>query len=78
MGEQRLDSANKVAKKFKEIIDSYWKEEISEEEASKLISRLMSDKDVKVRVKRSQQYTGVFQNIMGKRRIAEFEKLYHK
>lgn len=36
----------------------------------------MSDPDNRIKVKRGENYTGVFNNIMGKRRIEEFEKLY--
>lgn len=78
MEDSKLDNANKVAKKIKGIIDSYWKGEISEKEATQILTQIMSDSDIRIRVKRGENYTGVFKNIMGKRRIEEFESLCKK
>lgn len=78
MDEGKLDNANKVAKKIKEIIDKYWKGQITEAEAREILLKIISDPDNRVRVKRGENYTGVFKNVMGKRRIEEFESLTQK
>lgn len=78
MSDYKLGNANKVAKKMRDVIDSYWKGEIDEKQASEVISTIMSDSDNRIKVMRGENYTGVFKSIMGKRRIEEFESLYNK
>ncbi len=71
-------SANKVAKNVVDIIDGYWRNEITYEKAKEKIKKIMSDPDMLIKIKRGENYTGVFNNIMGKRRIQEFENFLNQ
>lgn len=68
-------NANKVAKQVRGIIDDYWVTKISADEAKSQLNAIMSNPDLRIKIKRGNNYTGVFENIMGKRRIEEFETL---
>ena len=70
-----LGTANKVAKRIKEIIDYFWMGELGENEARQQIEEIMSNPENRIKVKRSTSYTSVFTNIMGKKRLADFERL---
>ena len=70
-----LGTANKVAKAVRDIIDCYWKGEIAENVARQQLGKIMSVSENRIKVRRGTEYTGVFINIMGKRRIVEFERL---
>lgn len=78
MDRGKADNAATVAKEIKEIIDKYWRGQMAESEAKDGILKIISNPDNRIRVKRGENYTGVFKNIMGKRRIEEFESLIQK
>lgn len=69
-------SAERVVSTIKEIIDEYWKGNMSEAEASQEIQRIMLDPKKRIKVKRAEQYTAVFKSRMGKKRLETFEALY--
>ena len=68
-------SANKVAKDVKKIIDEFWSGKCEKEEATKRIKGILDDPERRIKVMRGENYTGVFENVLGKKRIAEFEEL---
>lgn len=68
-------TANKVAKEVKKIIDEFWSGRCTKDEAIKRIKKIMDDPDQRIKIMRGEKYTGVFENILGKKRIAEFEEL---
>lgn len=68
-------NANKVAKQVRDVIDNYWVAKISVTEAKTQLNSIMNNPELRIKIKRGNNYTGVFENIMGKRRIEEFENL---
>lgn len=68
-------NANKVAKQVRDVIDNYWVAKISAAEAKTQLNSIMNNPELRIKIKRGNNYTGVFENIMGKRRIEEFEAL---
>lgn len=68
-------NANKVAKEVKNVIEAYWERKYDSEEAAFKLKEITDNPDNYKRIKRGDTYTGVFKNIMGERRISEFEKL---
>lgn len=71
-------TANKVAKLVVSIIDGYWRKEITYEKAKKRIEETMNNPDMLIKIKRGENYTGVFNSIMGKKRIQEFENFLNQ
>ena len=53
-------SANKIAKEIRSIIDAYWANQISEEEARKKINVFLEDPDMRIKIMRRESYTGTF------------------
>ena len=68
-------NANEVAKIVKEIIDDYWKNNISETEAQAQIRNVLSDSENRLKVFRGKEKTAVFNRVMGSKRIKTFEEL---
>lgn len=68
-------NANKVAKSIKDIIDAYWAGTITKEEAQRKIASKMDSPNIRLKIMRGSEYTGVFCNILGKRRVETFEML---
>ena len=68
-------TANDVAKSVKAIIDAYWKNEINNSTARDKINSIMNISENRIKIMRGNNYTSVFTNIMGKKRIQEFESL---
>lgn len=68
-------TANKVAKAIKDIVDNFWKGKLQKSEAKKEIHYFWDDPELRVKICRGEDYTGVFKNIMGQRRIDTFEQL---
>ena len=73
---QIFTTANSVAKAIKTIIDDYWKQEITKEDAKKRISEILINSENRARIFRGDKYIAVFENILGKRRLEEFRLLY--
>lgn len=68
-------NANEVARSIKEIIDDYWKNDISETEAQAQIRNVLSDGENRLKVFRGREKTSVFTRVMGTKRLTTFEKL---
>ena len=67
-----FSNANSVAQAVKTIIDDFWRQDITRDEAIVLIRDILSNSDNRARVFRGDKYTAVFENVMGRRRLAEF------
>jgi len=72
---ENFNTANSVAKKIKTIIDDYWKQEITKEDAKSRIQEILSNSSNRAKVFRGDKYIAVFENILGKRRLEEFQTL---
>lgn len=68
-------TANRVAKEVRKIIDEFWSGRCTRDEAKKMLKKIMDDPELRIKIKRGENYTSVFENILGKKRIAEFESL---
>lgn len=74
--EEILTNANSVAKSIKTIIDVYWKKDITKEDAIVRIQDIINNPDNRARIFRGDKYTAVFENVLGKRRLEEFQTMY--
>lgn len=70
-------NANKVAKEVRDIIDNYWLGRLSEDQTRKKLLMYMDDPDLHLKIQRAEEYTGVFKNVMGIRRLEEFKRLLY-
>jgi uncharacterized protein (TIGR04540 family) len=70
-------NANDVAKAVRDIIDNYWMKSISEENSIRLIEAIVAISKNRARIFRGKKYTAVFENILGKRRLEEFDRFYN-
>ena len=68
-------TANRVSKEVRKIIDDFWSGRCTRDEAKKKIEKIMDDPKLRIKIMRGENYTSVFENILGKKRIAEFEGL---
>ena len=68
-------SANKIAKEIRSIIDAYWANQISEEEARKKINVFLEDSDMRIKIMRRESYTGTFVSILREKRLQAFADL---
>ena len=68
-------SANKIAKEIRSIIDAYWANQISEEEARKKINVFLEDPDMRIKIMRRESYTGTFVSILREKRLHAFADL---
>ena len=71
----KLGNSNRVAKTVAGIIDDFWASKISRDDATNKLKEIVVNPDNRVKIKRGDEYTGVFKNIMGIRRINTFEQL---
>lgn len=60
---------------IRDIIDDNWTNKLSDEQARKTINEALSVPKNLLKVKRADEYTVVFQTVVGKRRMERFEKL---
>ena len=68
-------SANKVAKEVRDIIDDFWASRLTKSQAQEKLYVYMDDPDLHLKIQRAEEYTGVFKNVMGIRRLNEFKRL---
>lgn len=68
-------SANKVAREVRDIIDDFWANRLSKEQAQEKLHVYMDDPELHLKIQRAEEYTGVFKNVMGIRRLNEFKRL---
>jgi uncharacterized protein (TIGR04540 family) len=71
-----FQSANDAAKAVKTIIDEYWRQDITKEQARCSIKgNILANPKNRARIFRGENYTAVFENVLGKKRLAEFSSL---
>lgn len=68
-------SANRVAKEIREIIDNYWLNKLTIEQARDGINRFMDDPKMHLQIQRGEVFTGAFKSVLGKKRLEEFNRI---
>lgn len=68
-------SAKDVSEKIKKIIDDLWVQEITEQDAQKCISEILSVRENRLKVIRGKEKTAVFIRVMGTKRMKTFDNL---
>ena len=71
-------SANRLAKEVRDIVDAWSGKQLSTDEAKMRINTIMEDRAMHLKIMRGETYTGTFENVMGKKRLKEFEELLDK
>lgn len=59
----------------KDIIDKYWRKDLSQQAASQKLKTLFAEPENRALVFRGDDYSSAFKSKLGKRRFADFEKL---
>jgi uncharacterized protein (TIGR04540 family) len=71
-------NANDTAKAIKRIIDSFWKQDITKEQAASYVNDILKISENRSRVFRGDKFTAVFENTLGKRRLVDFNQMYYR
>lgn len=69
---------NQISEKLKQLIDDYWKLELSEEQLKNELSQIFSDTTNRGLVMRGPSFKAGFERKLGKKRIEEIKKLLIK
>lgn len=71
-----FQNANEAAKAVKAVIDEYWRHDITKEQARRSIQEnILALPENRARIFRGENYTAVFENVLGKKRVAEFASI---
>jgi uncharacterized protein (TIGR04540 family) len=74
--QKKYQNANETAKAVKTIIDEYWCQNITKEQARQSIKgEILIIPENRARIFRGEKYTAVFENVLGKKRLAEFASI---
>ena len=72
---KKAPSANKIAKDIRDVIDAYWADQISKDEARARISEYMNNPELRIKIMRRETYTGTFESVMRPKRLETFKEL---
>jgi uncharacterized protein (TIGR04540 family) len=71
-----FQNASEAATAVKVVIDEYWRHDITREQARRFIKEnILAIPKNRARIFRGENYTAVFENILGKKRVAEFASM---
>ena len=65
---------NQISEKLKQLVDDYWKLELSEEQLKSELSQIFSDTANRGLVMRGPRFKAGFERKLGKKRIEEIKK----
>lgn len=68
-------SANRLAKEVRKIIDDYWLNNLTVEQARDGINHFMDDPRLRLKIMRGGTFTGAFKSVLGKKRLEEFTRI---
>lgn len=69
---------NQISEKLKQLVDDYWKLELSEEQLKNELSQIFSDTANRGLVMRGPSFKAGFERKLGKKRIEEIKKILIK